>query len=191
MIGTHTIACPQGSSSDASMFLQRSTAYFGPGRRDNSRFWTLMFKKIRRLWNFSLACLGSIHLGEGVLERHMGLCAVKPWSTTHTLPPCSGGDRWLYNRSLYLPHFLQSYLSPEGVMRIPPDRWAQMCLSWLFCEIVICSCCLQDSLSVIRIYAHPEMEITHNFEEYSGLGELERSLIALLAIPLRVYPQEF
>lgn len=55
----------------------------------------------------------------------------------------------------------------------------------------ICFFCLQDSLGVVRIYAHPEMEITHNFEEYSGLGKLGSSLIALLAIPLGVYPQEF
>lgn len=55
----------------------------------------------------------------------------------------------------------------------------------------ICFFCLQDSLGAIRIYAHPEMEITHNFEEQSGLGELGSPLIALLDIPLGVYPQEF
>lgn len=47
---------------------------------------------------------------------------------------------------------------------------------------------LQAYLSVIGIYILKEMETSHNFEEYSGLGKLQSPLIAPLAISPRVYP---
>lgn len=140
MIPTHTITCPQGISSDASMFLLRWTVYFGPGRRVNSWLWTLMFKKMRGLGNLSLACVGSIHLGEGVLERHMEPCAVGPWSITSTPPPSSGGEQMAFQQES-LPASLSSLIPrPWGGIGIHPERLAQMSLSWLFQSFAFSVC---------------------------------------------------